>query len=116
MESALTSVSPSRMVPVTDADRSVSCSRLRARSRVVLPEPEGPMRAVISPGYTSKLTERTAVRPEKATATSCNLMTGSSAGGSSVPDPRPSATSGVGVGSIIVSPSAEPPRARGSRH
>src|SRR5665213_2592874 len=36
--------------------------RLRARSRVVLPEPDGPISAVTSPAHTSNVTSRTAVR------------------------------------------------------
>ena len=42
-----------------------SCRRLSARSNVVLPEPDGPMRLVTRFFATSKVQSRTAVRPWK---------------------------------------------------
>ena len=56
--------------PVTTAPLVRSCSRLMARSNVVLPEPEGPMRAVTLFFGTSKVALLIAVRPLKDTATS----------------------------------------------
>jgi hypothetical protein len=69
-------VSPSSTLPVTDATATSSCIRLSARSNVVLPEPDGPMIAVTSFPWMSKVTLRTAGRPAKETETSSSRMTG----------------------------------------
>ncbi len=46
--------------PSTRAPGSTSCIRLRVRSTVDLPQPDGPMNAVTLRGVTDKLTSATA--------------------------------------------------------
>ena len=65
------SVPSSVILPLTFAPGVRSWSRLSARSNVVLPEPDGPMRLVTRFFATSKVQSRTATRPWNDTATSC---------------------------------------------
>src|SRR6185312_2128910 len=50
---------PKRTSPSARAPGTVSCMRLRQRSSVDLPQPDGPMIAVTSPVGTAKVTSRT---------------------------------------------------------
>src|SRR4051794_25403985 len=58
----------------------MSCMRLRHRSTVVLPHPEGPMNAVISLAAISSATSRIAVWPLYFTSTASSSKTSSRAG------------------------------------
>src|SRR5258706_15800043 len=72
------SCSCSSTLPSTRARGTVSCMRLRQRSRVDLPQPDGPMIAVTSFGGMSSVTSRTAcVSPKYAfNPMVCTAMTG----------------------------------------
>src|SRR5512138_1100940 len=58
---------------------STSSSRLMARSRVLLPEPEGPMMTTFSPGATERETSSRARSAPKRFTTPCMRMMGSAA-------------------------------------
>src|ERR1017187_8587449 len=66
---------PSFTWPDTTAPRTMSCIRFRERSSVVLPEPDGPIRAVTWLMGTSNEQPRTATFPENATDTSRSVIT-----------------------------------------
>src|SRR4051794_36473649 len=82
----------------------MSCMRLSTRSTVVLPQPEGPMKAVISLAAMSRSTSRTAVWPlyltsrSRSSNTSWRASSGTSGGAASSGAP----TSGIGACTPVV--------------
>src|SRR4051812_7440945 len=65
-----------RTSPSTRAPGTVSCMRLRQRSSVDLPQPDGPMIAVTRPVATAKVTSRTTrAAPKYASSDSAAMQT-----------------------------------------
>src|SRR3954466_10059330 len=81
-------------VPSTRASGMVSCMRLRQRSRVDLPQPDGPMIAVTSFAGKSRFTSRTAcVDPNHALSEMACIASCRSGGSATAPPPLVPSTS-----------------------